>query len=262
MNTFDFLDLSFVDVFDIILVALLLFYLYKLVRGTVAINIFIGIVIIYIIWKLTAILKMDMLSSILGNFISVGFFALIVVFQQEIRKFLLLIGSTNFTNRKTVVRYFNFLKEKQNTTAIPLDLLVADCKQMAKTKTGALIVIEQNNNLDFLILAENEVHLELAPQMLETLFFKNGPMHDGAIILRNNTIIATRVILPVSQTEKLPKKYGLRHRAGLGISEKTDAFVVVISEQRGSITYIKNGQIIEMSSAESLSKQIKEDLTI
>ena len=133
---------------------------------------------------------------------------------------------------------------------------------MAKTKTGALIVIEQNNNLDFLILAENEVHLELAPQMLETLFFKNGPMHDGAIILRNNTIIATRVILPVSQTEKLPKKYGLRHRAGLGISEKTDAFVVVISEQRGSITYIKNGQIIEMSSAESLSKQIKEDLTI
>lgn len=262
MNTFDFLDLSFVDVFDIILVALLLFYLYKLVRGTVAINIFIGIVIIYIIWKLTAILKMDMLSSILGNFISVGFFALIVVFQQEIRKFLLLIGSTNFTNRKTVVRYFNFLKEKQNTTAIPLELLVADCKQMAKTKTGALIVIEQNNNLDFLILAENEVHLELAPQMLETLFFKNGPMHDGAIILRNNTIIATRVILPVSQTEKLPKKYGLRHRAGLGISEKTDAFVVVISEQRGSITYIKNGQIIEMSSAESLSKQIKEDLTI
>lgn len=262
MNTFDFLDLSFVDVFDIILVALLLFYLYKLVRGTVAINIFIGIVIIYIIWKLTAILKMDMLSSILGNFISVGFFALIVVFQQEIRKFLLLIGSTNFTNRKTVVRYFNFLKEKQNTTAIPLDLLVADCKQMAKTKTGALIVIEQNNNLDFLILAENEVHLELAPQMLETLFFKNGPMHDGAIILRNNTIIATRVILPVSQTEKLPKKYGLRHRAGLGISEKTDAFVVVISEQRGSITYIKNGQIMEMSSAESLSKQIKEDLTI
>lgn len=203
-----------------------------------------------------------MLSSILGNFISVGFFALIVVFQQEIRKFLLLIGSTNFTNRKTVVRYFNFLKEKQNTTAIPLELLVADCKQMAKTKTGALIVIEQNNNLDFLILAENEVHLELAPQMLETLFFKNGPMHDGAIILRNNTIIATRVILPVSQTEKLPKKYGLRHRAGLGISEKTDAFVVVISEQRGSITYIKNGQIIEMSSAESLSKQIKEDLTI
>jgi len=262
LNTFDFLDLSFVDVFDIILVALLLFYLYKLVRGTVAINIFIGIVIIYIIWKLTAILKMDMLSSILGNFISVGFFALIVVFQQEIRKFLLLIGSTNFTNRKTVVRYFNFLKEKQNTTAIPLDLLVADCKQMAKMKTGALIVIEQNNNLDFLILAENEVHLELAPQMLETLFFKNGPMHDGAIILRNNTIIATRVILPVSQTEKLPKKYGLRHRAGLGISEKTDAFVVVISEQRGSITYIKNGQIMEMSSAESLSKQIKEDLTI
>ncbi|MGB1020535.1 MAG: diadenylate cyclase CdaA [Flavobacteriaceae bacterium] len=259
MNTFDFLDLSFVDIFDIILVALLLFYLYKLVRGTVAINIFIGIVIIYIIWKLTAALKMDMLSSILGNFISVGFFALIVVFQQEIRKFLLLIGSTNFTNRRGVIRYFNFLKEKQNTSLLQLDILVADCKQMAKNKTGALIVIEQSNNLNFLILAENEVQLELAPQMLETLFFKNGPMHDGAIILRNNKIIATRVILPVSQKEKLPKKYGLRHRAGLGISEKTDALVVVISEQRGSITYIKNGRMMDMPSSGALSKQLQED---
>ncbi|MGD2005561.1 MAG: diadenylate cyclase, partial [Flavobacteriaceae bacterium] len=174
MNTLDFLDLSFVDVFDILLVALLLFSLYKLVRGTVAINIFIGIVIIYVIWKLTAALKMDMLSSILGNFISVGFFALIVVFQQEIRKFLLLIGSTNFTNRKRVVRFFDFLKQTQSSGSLQLKTLVAECIQMAKSKTGALIVLEQNNNLDFLIMSDNEVQLSLAPQMLETLFFKNG----------------------------------------------------------------------------------------
>jgi len=262
LNTFDFLDLSFVDVFDIILVALLLFYLYKLVRGTVAINIFIGIVIIYIIWKLTAALKMDMLSSILGNFISVGFFALIVVFQQEIRKFLLLIGSTNFTNRRRVVRYFNFLKQNQGSAALDIETLASECKQMAKSKTGALIVIEQNNNLDFLILSENEVQLELAPQMLETLFFKNGPMHDGAIILRGNKITATRVVLPVSQKEKLPKKYGLRHRAGLGISEKTDALVVVVSEQRGSITYIKNGNMMDMPTANDLAKKLKDDIDI
>lgn len=261
MNTLDFLDLSFVDVFDILLVALLLFSLYKLVRGTVAINIFIGIVIIYVIWKLTAALKMDMLSSILGNFISVGFFALIVVFQQEIRKFLLLIGSTNFTNRKRVVRFFDFLKQTQSRGSLQLKTLVAECMQMAKSKTGALIVLEQNNNLDFLIMSDNEVQLSLAPQMLETLFFKNGPMHDGAIILRQNNIIATRVVLPVSQ-EKLPKKYGLRHRAGLGLSEKTDALVLVISEQRGSISYIKDGNLQDIESAEELSAQLRADLNL
>jgi len=261
LNTLDFLDLSFVDVFDILLVALLLFSLYKLVRGTVAINIFIGIVIIYVIWKLTAALKMDMLSSILGNFISVGFFALIVVFQQEIRKFLLLIGSTNFTNRKRVVRFFDFLKQTQSSGSLQLKTLVAECMQMAKSKTGALIVLEQNNNLDFLIMSDNEVQLSLAPQMLETLFFKNGPMHDGAIILRQNNIIATRVVLPVSQ-EKLPKKYGLRHRAGLGLSEKTDALVLVISEQRGSISYIKDGNLQDIESAEELSAQLRADLNL
>lgn len=259
MNTLDFLDLSFVDVFDIILVALLLFYLYKLVRGTVAINIFIGIVIIYIIWKLTAAMQMDMLSSILGNFISVGFFALIVVFQQEIRKFLLLIGSTNLTNKRRVFRFFYFLKEKQTNTNIKLKTLVSDCMQMAKSKTGALIVIEQSNNLDFLITPENEVEIVIAPQLLETLFFKNGPMHDGAIILRQNKIIALRVILPVSQ-EKLPKKYGIRHRAGLGISEKTDAIVLVVSEQRGSITYIKDENLKEIKSADRLFDQLKTDI--
>ena len=139
MNNFSFLEFSFVDVLDIVLVALLLFYLYKLVKGTVAINIFIGIVIFYVIWKLTDILNLDVLSNILGKFISVGFFALIVVFQQEIRKFLLLIGSTNFASRRNVIRYFNFLNQDQESLKIDLTALLSACNKMASEKTGAII---------------------------------------------------------------------------------------------------------------------------
>ena len=131
MNITDFIDFSFIDIIDILLVALLLFYLYKLVRGTVAINIFIGIVIIYLIWKLTDLLSMDVLSNILGNFISVGFFALIVVFQQEIRRFLLLLGSTNFTNRRNVIRYFKFLNQSQESLNLNLNIFVNSCFEMS-----------------------------------------------------------------------------------------------------------------------------------
>ena len=148
MNITDFINFSFIDVIDIILVALLLFYLYRLVRGTVAINIFIGIVIIYLIWKLTALLNMDVLSNLLGKFISVGFFALIVVFQQEIRKFLLLLGSTNFTNKRNVVRYFRFLSQTQEESNLNLKILINSCDEMAKSKMGAIIVLQKNNSLD------------------------------------------------------------------------------------------------------------------
>ncbi|MGA0967242.1 MAG: diadenylate cyclase, partial [Flavobacteriaceae bacterium] len=213
MNVTDFIDFSFTDAIDIVLVALLLFSLYRLVKGTVAINIFIGIVIIYLIWRLTDLLNMDVLSNLLGKFISVGFFALIVVFQQEIRKFLLLIGSSNFTNRRNIIRYFRFLNQVQLESDLNFDVLLESCKEMAAQKTGAIIVLQRNNALDFLINKENRADMTLSPQLLQTLFFKNSPLHDGAVLLNNNKIVATRVILPVSESQQFPSKYGLRHRA-------------------------------------------------
>jgi diadenylate cyclase len=260
LNTADFIDFSFVDVIDILLVALLLFYLYKLVRGTVAINIFIGIVIIYLIWKLTDLLNMDVLSNLLGKFISVGFFALIVVFQQEIRKFLLLLGSTNFTNRKNVVRYFKFLNQRSLGTNLNLNVLIDSCFEMSKNKTGAIIVLQRSNSLDFTLSENNLTQIKLNPQILETIFFKNSPLHDGAILIENNTIIATRVVLPVSDSTKVPSSYGLRHRAALGISEKTDALVLVISEQSGKIVYVKNGTFIKIDRPETLRELLIQDL--
>ncbi len=260
MNITDFIDFSFIDIIDIFLVALLLFYLYKLVRGTVAINIFIGIVIIYLIWKLTDLLSMDVLSNILGNFISVGFFALIVVFQQEIRRFLLLLGSTNFTNRRNVIRYFKFLNQSQGSLNLNLDIFVNSCFEMSKNKTGAIIVLKRTNTLDFILNESTLAQIRITPHVLESVFFKNSPLHDGAIIIENNTIVATRVILPVSETSDLPSSYGLRHRAALGITEKTDSIVVVISEQTGKIVYFKGGEFIKIKSREMLNELVIQDL--
>jgi len=262
LNVTDFIDFSFTDAIDIVLVALLLFSLYRLVKGTVAINIFIGIVIIYLIWRLTDLLNMDVLSNLLGKFISVGFFALIVVFQQEIRKFLLLIGSSNFTNRRNIIRYFRFLNQVQLESDLNFDVLLESCKEMAAQKTGAIIVLQRNNALDFLISKENRADMTLSPQLLQTLFFKNSPLHDGAVLLNNNKIVATRVVLPVSESQQFPSKYGLRHRAALGITEKTDALVIVISEQTGKITYVKNSEFETLKSVDQLKSLLQNDLSL
>lgn len=249
------------DVIDILLVAVLLFYLYRLLRGTVAINIFVGIVIIYLIWKLTDALHMDVLSNILGNFISVGFFALIVVFQQEIRKFLLLIGSTNLASRRNMFRYFNFLDQRQaQMSKLNFNHLLQACQNMAKDRTGAIIVLERNNNLDFLRNTGEISQIELSQHILETIFFKNSPLHDGAIIVKDNTITATRVILPVSEANDIPARFGLRHRAAIGISEKTDALVLVISEQTGTLSYVKDGRVLSYENLEDLKEKLAADL--
>ena len=262
MDKIDFLDITFIDIVDILLVALLLFYAYRLVKGTVAINIFIGIVIFYVIWKLTDILNLDVLSNILGKFISVGFFALIVVFQQEIRKFLLLIGSSNFASRRNVIRYFKFLNQDQEAIKVDLTSLLSACNKMANEKTGAIIVLERENSLDFLANTGDEANIEISTQILETIFFKNSPLHDGAIIIKNNFIKATRVVLPVSESSSIPARFGLRHRAAVGISEKTDALVLVISEQTGKISYVKDGAFCKFKNIDDLRRLIIEDLSI
>ena len=256
LETFKF---NVIDVIDIVLVAFLMYYMYKLVKGTVAINIFIGIVMVYLIWKLTQALQMQLLSNIFGGFISVGMFALIVVFQQEIRKFLLMIGSTNIGNRKKFFKQLKFLK----TDAIPeihTDDIISACTKMGSTKTGALIVLERNNNLDFLVITGDEMKIKVTQPIIESIFFKNSPLHDGAVIIKDNTIKATRVILPVNNEKKIPQRFGLRHRAAIGITEKTDALALVVSEETGQISYIKDGEFVMFKDASELTEMIKTDL--
>jgi uncharacterized protein (TIGR00159 family) len=260
LDFLNFIDFRITDIIDIVLVAVLLYYIYKLVRGTVAINIFIGIVIVWALWKLTELLNMKMISSMVGGFMNIGLIALIVVFQQEIRKFLLMVGSTNFSNKRNFIRHFKFLRREAETTNINITAILHACERMAGTKTGALLVIERNNSLDFVKSSGDKMNIEVTQPIIESIFYKNSPLHDGAAVIENNFIVATRVILPVSNERNIPLRFGLRHRAAVGITEKTDALALVVSEETGLISYIKNGEFILFKDLEELENIIKEDL--
>jgi diadenylate cyclase len=254
----DFLDFTFLDILDIVLVAVLLYYIYKLLKGTVAINIFIGIALVVLIWKITQALQMEMLSGLLGTLISVGAIAILIVFQPEVRKFLLMLGSTNFTNKRSFLNQLKFLKTEIHTT-MDVEVIIAACESMASTKTGALMVLERTHNLDFVKNTGDIMNAEINQAILESIFYKNSPLHDGAMLIKENYIIATRVILPLSK-KTLPSRFGLRHRAAIGITEKTDALCLVISEETGKISYIKDGEFVLFKNSNELIETIRYDL--
>ena len=260
MDFLNFLDFSVTDIIDIFLVAILMYYVYQLVRRTVAINIFIGIVIVWAFWKLTEVLGMKMISSMVGGFMQVGLIALIIVFQQEIRKFLLMVGSTNFASKRNFLKHFKFLKEDGLTIGTNVDAILSACEKMGNTKTGALIVIARNNSLDFVKSTGDKMYIEITQPILESIFYKNSPLHDGAVIIEDNYIMATRVILPVSNERSIPLRFGLRHRAAVGITEKTDSLALIVSEETGLISYIKNGEFVLFKDLEELASLIKSDL--
>ncbi|MDG1452007.1 MAG: diadenylate cyclase CdaA [Polaribacter sp.] len=256
---FDFIEFSLLDVLDILLVALLLFYIYRLLKGTVAINIVIGVAIIFVIWKITEVLNMEMLSGILGTLLGGGVIALIIVFQQEIRKFLLMIGTTNFTNKRNFLKQLTFLQTEIGSE-INTEIIINACQSLSKSKTGALIVIERTNTLDFLINTGDNMNALVNEAILESIFYKNSPLHDGALIIRDNFIVATRVVLPISDNTKIPARFGLRHKAAIGVSEKTDAVCLLVSEETGEISYIKDGGFVLYSDYLELNEKLKKDL--
>lgn len=260
MDKFKLWDFGIVDFIDVFLVAILLYYVYKLIKGTVAVNIFIGIIIIYLVWRVTDFLEMHMLHRIFDGFIKVGIIALIVVFQPEIRKFLLMVGSTNLGGRGKLFRKIKFLKNEVDSET-DVVAIVSACQKMSSTKTGALIVIERNNSLDFLVNTGDEMTIKVTQPIIESIFFKNSPLHDGAIIIENNVVKATRVILPVNNEKNIPQRFGLRHRAAVGITEKTDAIALVVSEETGQISYIKNGEFIMFEDYQELTTLLNNELT-
>ncbi len=254
-----FIQFRVLDVFDILLVAFLLYVLYKLLKGTVAINIFIGIISLYFIWKLVDMLEMDLLSEILGQFIGVGVIALIVVFQPEIRKFLLLLGTSTFFKQSS--KKFLFWNIKlTNPIKQNIDPIVNACQKMSKNSTGALIVIAKNDGLKNLSETGQIVDAKISGQLLLTIFFKNNPLHDGAVIIQNNRIDAARCILPVSSNTSINSDLGLRHRAAVGITEQFDSIAIVVSEQTGNIAYSKSGKLVTNCSPAELKNFLEEGL--
>lgn len=251
-----FLDFSFLDLIDILLVAFLLYQLYRLIKDTVAINVLIGVAAIYLIWKLVQALQMELLSEILGQFIGVGVIALVIVFQQEIRRFLLMIGSTNFTRRKALLRFWR-INDEENTS-IDYSEVVKACGQMTQTSTGALIVFEGDSKLGFYASTGTPIGAQMSSSLLESIFNKNSPLHDGAVIITGAKIVAAGCILPLTEKTNLPSRFGLRHRAALGIAEKANALAVVVSEETGEISVVNNGQFSNKISLEELKTILQE----
>lgn len=255
----DFIPFSWLDVLDILLVALFAYAVYKLLRGTAAINILIGIFVMYIIFRLTSLLKLTMFSNILGALLSAGVVGIMIVFQQEIRKFLLMMGSSKIANRRNFFKQFRFLKTETHSPT-DVETLVQACYKLSKEHTGALIVIERTNNLDFVTHTGDRLQAQVSVPLIESIFFKNSPLHDGAIIIKDNMIKATRIVLPVTN-KTLPKRFGLRHKAAVGITEKTDAVCLIVSEETGKIAYVADGEFINFANEKELIDRLHTDLS-
>lgn len=238
-----FIPFRVLDLIDIFLVAFLLYQIYMLIRGTVAINIFIGISVLYIIWLVVRVLNMELLSSILGQIIGVGVIALIIVFQQEIRRFLLFIGTRYLSKNRFSIENWLFPKQKNMVAPVNIEAIVKSCRHMSESKTGALIVIARKSELQYYAETGDVIDAETSSRLIENIFFKNSPLHDGALIIINDKIRAARCILPVTENLNIPAHYGMRHRAALGISEHTDALIVVVSEETGKISFVHEGEI-------------------
>jgi len=237
-----FIKPGFFDLIDIFLVALLLFMIYRLIRKTVAMNIFLGIIAIYIIWKVVTFLQMELLSEILGQFISVGVIALLIVFQQELRKFLLLLGTPKFLP-EPISKLFRSRMNNLEHAQQRMEIIARAAEKMAVTHTGALMVLARDNKLPDFVNTGTELNAKLSDNLLRTIFFKNSPLHDGATIIDGDRVRAAGCILPVSGNKEIPAHLGLRHRAGIGISEQSDAIVIIVSEETGQISYSIRGKL-------------------
>ena len=236
--TMGFVPFTFIDFIDIILVAAIMFWIYRATRGTNAPYIISGIIMIYLMWVVVRTLNMELLSNILGQFVSVGVIALIIVFQPEIRRFLQMIGMRQ-KRFNFIARIFN---RNDNTSVTIIAPIVQACRDMSAHKTGALIVIGRQSDLRLITEGGIAIDAKISTPLLENIFFKNAPLHDGAVVIEGDRIVAAKCILPVTQSD-VPKSYGTRHRAAIGMSEISDAIILVVSEETGGISIAHGGTI-------------------
>ncbi len=256
-----FLPVRLIDIIDILIVTFLLYKVYSLLRGGVAVNIFIGLLFILIIyWLCVKVFKMQLLGSIIGQFMSVGVIAFIIVFQQEVRRFLILLGTNSVLSKNTFTRRmlpWNWTSEKNKT--INFYPIINACKQMSRDRMGAIIVLGKSSELRFFSSTGDEMDAEVSQRLIESIFFKNSPLHDGAIIIVNNRIKAARCVLPVTEKSDLPAHLGMRHRAAIGVTEHSDCIAIIVSEETGSISYAKEGQITLNVTPEQLEDFLRQE---
>ncbi len=257
-----FFEFGLKDFLDILFVAIGLYYVYKLMRESRSLNVFVGVLIFVVVWLFVSqVLQMRLLGTILDRLVSVGVIAIIVLFQDEIRKFLYNLGAHR--RIRGFVRLFSPARVEDEDKAKPkknIMPIVMACMSMAKGKVGVLIVIERSTRLNDVVSTGEELDAEINQRLIENIFFKNSPLHDGAMIVRDHRIRAASCILPVSHDLDIPKELGLRHRAALGMSQESDALCIVVSEETGGISIARNGQFRLRLSAEELEAVLTEGM--
>lgn len=255
MNILLFITLRWLDVLDIVLVALFISYFYSLVRGTVAMRILIGLLVILIFWKVTIALQMELVADLIGTFIGVGAIAFVIIFQPELRKFLVQLGSNKLVFDRKEKGWFVFRKSKTSSSPVINKLLIA-VEEMSKTNTGAIIVIDKASDIDKIIQTGTLMDAEVSVELITAIFQKNSPLHDGAMVISKERIAASGCILPNSDRNDLPKTFGLRHRAVLGLAETTNAFVILVSEETGKIMTAQNNEYSRNLNIKKLRDQL------
>ncbi|EJW97065.1 hypothetical protein CHP00159 [gut metagenome] len=252
-----FIDFSIKDLIDILLVAYLLYQTYRLMRASGSINIFTGILVFIGLWLIVSqVLEMKLLGAIFDKLVSVGVLALIILFQDDIRRFLVTLGS-----HQQIGRFLRFLSgnKQEKTEKADIMPIVLACMSMSKGKVGALMVIEKNVPLNDIIRTGETIDANVNQRLIENIFFKNSPLHDGAMIIRHKRIEAAGCILPVSHDLNIPKELGLRHRAAMGVSQETDALAIIVSEETGGISVAYHGQFHLRLTAEELERILTKD---
>ncbi len=247
----DFLAITWVDMLDIALAALLIFLAFKWMRGSSAVNVFIIVVSIYLFRLIVSSLGMKMMTTLMDMVLNLGLLALIVIFQPEVRRFLMSFGKRYDNLRNgALARFFQPQERRMNTMA--LSEICEACRAMSAEKVGALIVITRQNPLEEIVETGDVIDAKINRRLLRNLFFKNSPLHDGAVILTGDRVVAARCTLPITQREDIPPQFGMRHKAAIGMSEQSDASIIVVSEETGGISLVSYGQLTEVGSISEL----------
>ena len=255
---FDFINISVIDIIDIILVGLLIYQMMRIIRGTSVFNIVTGILLFYLLWVVVKALNMKLLSSILGQILGVGVIALIVIFQPEIRRLLLHIGSRYLSSsRNNLFTRLLLGRNDKEIQATSLDEITQACRRMADTRTGALIVLQHNSSLEFVTETGDRIDAAVNRRLIENIFYKNTPLHDGAMVIDADRIIAARCTLPIVDNPDIPPQYGMRHRAAVSITKDTDADAIVVSEESGNISFVSGGEMNTITSMSVLKLSIE-----
>lgn len=254
-----FLEVSIVNLIDIALVSVLIYQVYKLMRGSVAIKIFLGFLSIYLVYLVVNAAKMELLTIILGQFMGVGVLAAIILFQQEIRKFLLIVGKSSIFSNENLWQELLFWR-KRESSAFNVTPIIEACKSLSGSSTGALIVLSSNFELKFYAESGDLIDAIVSKRLLISIFNKYSPLHDGGVIIQNGRVKAARCILPVTERD-VPAQFGLRHRAAIGMSEATDTLVLIVSEETGQVSLSKNGKILHNLSFQEVREIINGYLT-